>query len=73
MRLDEWPQQGCGDAADSFGERNKKYGAADMKIPAVINPKKDELTATPALSTLFEHMETLDIVHGVLQMPQGTS
>jgi len=53
MRLDEWPQQGCGDAADSFGERNKKYGAADMKIPAVINPKKDELTATPALSTLF--------------------
>jgi len=37
MRLDELTQQGLGDAANFFRERDMKYGTAILNILAVIN------------------------------------
>jgi hypothetical protein len=36
MKLDELTQPGQEDAADYFGEQDKKYGTADLRVPVVI-------------------------------------
>jgi len=73
MRLDELPQPGCGDAADSCQERDMKYGTAGLMVPAIVKPQTETTAATPLLTTFGELMETLDIVPGQSQIPQGTS
>jgi hypothetical protein len=40
MRLDELTQPGWGDTADSFRERDMKYGMTKLKVPAVGSPKQ---------------------------------
>jgi len=73
MKLDESTHPGWGDAADYFHRRAKKYAIAEFKIPADIKLKKDELRATPALTTFRNLMVIHDIVPGMLHIPQGTS
>jgi len=38
MKLDELTQQGWGDAAMYFRERDMKYGTTEWRVPAVIKP-----------------------------------
>ena len=73
MKLDELTQPGCRDSADYFCERDKKYGTTELKVPAVVKPHTDNNAAIPAPSTFGELMESVDIIPGISQMPQGTS
>jgi hypothetical protein len=62
MRLDELSQPGWGDAANYFHERDMKYGTAELKVPAVVKHRMDTTAATPSLTTVGKHMQTLEIV-----------
>jgi len=73
MKLDELTQPGWENAADYFCEGDKKYRTSELGVPAVVQLQTDDDAATPAPTTFGEHMECLDIVFGILQMPQGTS
>jgi hypothetical protein len=50
-----------------------KYGTAEVKVPAVVKPLKDTTAATPLLTTVGEHMQTLQSVQGQSEMPAVTS
>ena len=50
-----------------------KYGMAQLRVPAIVNPQTDTTAATPSATTFGHHMQTHDIVTGISQMPQGTS
>jgi hypothetical protein len=70
MKLDKLTQPGWEDAADYFSERNEKYGTSELQVPAVVQPQTIEDALAPPPTTLGEHMESLDIVPGISQMPQ---
>jgi len=54
-------------------ERDRKYGAFELRVPAVVQPQtNDDCLAHPP-TTFGEHMESLDIVPGISQRSQGTS
>jgi len=73
MRVDKPTQPGWGDAADFFRERDMKYGLAELIVPAVVKPQTNKTAAISLPTTFGESMQTLDIVRGQSQMPQGTS
>jgi hypothetical protein len=73
MKLDEWTEPGWGYTADYFHERDKMYGAAELRVPAVFKPQTDHNVAAPVLTTLADLLEFLDIFHGRWQMPQASS
>ena len=73
MRLDKLMQPGWGDAANYIRENDMMYGTVTLKVLAVVKDQIDTTTTTPSLMTLSEHMQTLDIVRGQLQMLAGTS
>jgi len=64
---------GWGQAADHFRERDKMYGTAEIRVPAVVKPSPDHNFEALALTTFGKIMEFLHIVSGSIQMPQGTS
>jgi len=71
--LDEFTQPGWEDAADSFRERDKQYGTAELRVPVVIQPQTDDDASAPPPTSFGELIERLDIVPGISQMPHGTS
>jgi hypothetical protein len=73
MKLDELTQTGWEDAADYFCERDKKYGTTELKVPAVVQPQTMDDAPAPPPATFGKLMESLDIVPGISQRPQGTS
>jgi hypothetical protein len=73
MKLDELTQPGWEDAADYFSERDKKYGTTELRVPAVVQPQTMDDAPAPPPATFGELMESLDIVPGISQRPQGTS
>jgi len=73
MKHYEFKQPGWGDAADYFPERDRKYGTTELKVPAVVKPQRNEVSAAPAPMTIGELMESLDIFPWISYMPQGTS
>jgi hypothetical protein len=73
MMLDKQPQPEWEDAADYFRERDKKYGASELWVAAGILPQTKDDAPAPLPTTFGERMESLDIVPGISQMPQGTS
>jgi len=73
MKLDGFTQQGGGDAANNFCEGDRNDGTTDLKVPAVAKLQMDDIAATPPPTTFGELMESLDIIPGLSQMPQGTS
>jgi hypothetical protein len=73
MKFDKLTQQGWEDAADYFGQRDKKYRTSEFMVPAVVEPQTNDDAPAPPLTTFGEHMVSLDIVPGILQWPQGTS
>jgi len=73
MKLDELTQPGWEDAANYFRERDKKYGTTELRVPAVVQPQTNDDAPAPLPATFGELMESLDIVFGISQRPQGTS
>jgi len=61
------------DAANYFSEREKKYRTAELKVPAVVTPQIDKTAASASPTMAGEHMQTLHIVRGQLEMPAVTS
>ena len=72
-KLEDLTQLGWEDAADYFRERDMTYGSSALRVLAVVQPQTADNAVVPALATIGELMECLDIVPGILQMPQGTS
>jgi len=69
-KFHELTQPGSEDAADYFGERDKKYGKSELRGLAVVQKQtKDEAPPHPP-TTFAELMDSLDIVHGI---SEGTS
>jgi Uri superfamily endonuclease len=72
-RLDKLTKLGWWDVANYFGERGMTYGTTEVKVPAVVKPQIDMTAATPYPTTFGEHMRTVDIVCGQLQLSAVTS
>jgi len=73
MKLDELTQPAWEDAADHCRERDKKYGTFESRVPAVVQPQTNDDAPAPPPTTFGELMESVDIVPGISQRPQGTS
>jgi len=73
MKLDELTQLGWEDAADYFRERDKMYGTYELMLPAIIKRQTDDDATAHPRTTFGDLIECLEIVPGILQMPQGTS
>jgi len=73
MKLDELTQPGWEDAADYFRERDEKYVTFEFRVPAVVQSQTNDDAPAPPPTTFREHIESLDIVPGILQRPPGTS
>jgi hypothetical protein len=65
MKLDELAQPGWEDAADSFCERDKMYGTAELRVPVIVQPQPDDDASAPPPTTFGVLMERLDIVPGI--------
>jgi len=72
MRHEELTQQGLGDAANYFRGSDMKNGTAILNVLAVVNHQIDPIAATPSPTTIWEHMQPLQIVSGQSQMPAVT-
>ena len=73
MKLNELTQPRWEDAADYFRARDKKYGTSELRVPAVVQPQTNVDAPAPPPTTFGELMESLDIVPGISERPQGTS
>jgi hypothetical protein len=73
MKLDKLTQPGWENAADCCGERDKKYGTSNLRVPAVVQQQTNEDAPAPPPTTFGELMESLDIVTRISQGPQWTS
>jgi hypothetical protein len=73
MNLDELTEPAWEDAADYFREPDTMYGTSQLRVPAVVQPQTNDDAPAPPPTTFGELMESLDIVPGISQRPQGTS
>jgi len=73
LRLDKLRQVWWGDPAIYVRQRDMNYGNSELKVPAVAKFQIDMTAAIPSPTTFGEHMQTVDIVRGQLQMPAVTS
>jgi len=73
LKLDELSQPGWEDAADYFCGIDDMYGESELRVSAIVQPQTDDDAEAPARTTSGEFMECLEIVHGILQMPHGSS
>ena len=73
MKFDKLTQPEWEDAADYIRERDKKYGTTELTVPAVVQLQTKDDAPAPPPATFGELMESLDIVPGISQRPQGTS
>jgi hypothetical protein len=72
MKLDKLILPGHGESACYFHESDKKYGTSELRVLAVVKLRTDQDVAAPAPTTYGDIVGCLNIVHGILQMPQGT-
>jgi hypothetical protein len=73
MKINELTQLGWEDAADCFCERDKKYCTSKLRVPAVVQPQTNDDAPPPEPTTFGDLRDSLDIVRGISQRPQGTS
>jgi len=73
MKLDELTQPGREDAADYFREQDTMYGTFELRVPAVVQTQTNDDAPAPPPTTFGELIESVDIVPGISQRPQGTS
>jgi hypothetical protein len=71
MKLDELTQLGWEDAADDLRERDQKCRTSELIVPAVVQSQMYNDAAATAPTAFGELIECLEIVPGILQMPQG--
>jgi len=55
-----------------FCERDEMYGSTKLTVAGVTNPQMNKVAAATAPTTVGELLESLYIVPGKLQIPQGT-
>jgi len=72
MKFDKLIQLGWENTADYFREGDRTYSSSELKVLAVVKPQTNDDAAAPAPTTFGELMQFLDILPGILQMPQGT-
>jgi len=73
IKLNEQTQPGWEDTDQYFREWDKKYGTTELRVPAVVQPQKNDDAPAPLPATFGELIDSLDIVPGISQRPQGTS
>jgi hypothetical protein len=73
IKLDEFTQPKWRDAADYVHVQEMTYSTSAFRVPAVIQPQTNNGAMPPPPTTFGELMESLDIVPGISQRPQGTS
>jgi hypothetical protein len=73
MKLDELTEPGWEDAAEYFRLPDKKYGTAELRVLAVVQPGTDDDASARPATTFGQRMERIEIVAQISQMPQGTS
>jgi len=73
MKLDELTQPEWEDGANYFRERDKKWGTFELRVPAVVRQQTNDESPAPPPTTFGELMESVVIVPGISQRPQGTS
>jgi len=73
MKLDRLTQPGWDHAADYFHEWDKKSGTYELRVPAVVQPQKNDDAPAPPPTIIWELMDSGDIIPGIWQRPQGTS
>jgi hypothetical protein len=73
MKLNELTQPELANAAEYFGERDKKYSTSALRILAVVQEQTDDNAGTAVPTTIGELLECLNIVPRLLQIPHGTS
>jgi len=73
MKLDELAHPWWQHAATYFRERDNNYDRSKWRGPAVVLPETDDDPVAPAPTTFGGLIESVEIVPGQLQMPQGTS
>ena len=73
LMLDELTPPGSEDAAYYFGEPHKKYGTFELWVLPVVQPRTNDDSPARTPTTFGECTESLDIVPGISQRPQGIS
>jgi len=73
MTLDELTPLGWEDAADYLRGPDKKYGSFELMVLAVVQPQTTDDPPAPPPTIFGDLIESLNIVPGISQRPQGTS
>jgi len=73
MKFNELTQPRWEDAADYFRERDEMYGTYEWRVPAVVQRQTNDDALAPPPTTFGKLMDSVDIVPGIPQRPQGTS
>jgi hypothetical protein len=73
MKPDKLTQPGQEDVADYFRERDKEYGTSKLTVQAVVELHTNDDAPAPPPTILGQLLESLDLVPGMSQRPQGTS
>jgi hypothetical protein len=73
MKLEELTRPGWEDAANYLREQHMKYSTSESRVPAVVQLQTNEDAPAPPPTTFGQLIESLDIVPGIWQRPQGTS
>jgi hypothetical protein len=73
MKIDKLTQLGREDVADDLCERDKKYCITKLRVPAVVQPQTNDDAPAPPPATFGELTQSVDIVPGISERPQGTS
>jgi hypothetical protein len=72
MKLDKLTPPGWEDAADYSCKYDKSYGTSKLRVPAGFQPQTNEEVPAPPPTRFGELMQSLNIVPGISQTPQGT-
>jgi len=73
MKLNELTQPGWEEPAHFFCSQDNQYGTSELRVLAVVQPQTNDDALAPPPTTFGELMESLDILTGIWQTPQGTS
>jgi hypothetical protein len=71
ITLDTLSQPEWEDATDYSREKDKQYGASELSVPAIVQSQADDDAVEPAQTTCGDHMECVEIIPRIIQMPQG--
>jgi len=73
LNLNELTKPAWENAADYLRERDTKYGTFELRVSTLVQAQTNDDAPAPPPTTFVPLMQSLDIVHGISQRPQGTS